>query len=325
MLVKDNEVTKYLELYHAGKIKKGLAIGCELDNYLRFKKGSLNMILGHDNVGKTYWRTWYYLVHAVKNNMKFCIWTGENKAGQIYRNLIKMYAQKDPKDMSLSELYRAKDELGQYFDFVDNKLMYKPDELLDLFKEKDYNCCLIDPYTGLDRDYDHSSNYKFMNNARQWANETGISLDICTHPISASGRAHALYPLKHPWEGHIRNPYKAEAEGGKVFQNRSDDFIVVHRISKHPQMKTYTLIYVDKIRDHETGGNETMIDEPVLCEFNNGYGFKIGGINPLTDKEVKPIEGYEQKPLTPLNDFDRSVEHAKENVEEDDLTDIIPF
>ena len=75
----------------------------------------------------------------------------------------------------------------------------------------------------------------------------------------------------------------------------------------------------------QTGGKETMIDDPVLCEFNNGYGFKIDGINPLTDKEVKPVEGYEAKPLTPKTDFDRTVEHAREQSELDDLNENIPF
>ena len=43
--------TQYLLDYKHGKIKKGYSIGCDLDNYLRFKRKQLNIILGHDNVG----------------------------------------------------------------------------------------------------------------------------------------------------------------------------------------------------------------------------------------------------------------------------------
>ena len=72
MLVNQNEIQQYLEDFHAGRIKQGLGIGCQLDDYLRFKPGSFNIILGHDNVGKTYWRTWYYLVLSVLYAQGLC-------------------------------------------------------------------------------------------------------------------------------------------------------------------------------------------------------------------------------------------------------------
>ena len=290
MLVNNKEITTYLEDFHSGRIKKGLGIGCALDEYLRFKKGSFNIILGHDNVGKTYWRTWYYLVLGVKHGLKFCIWTGENKAGQIMRNLIQIYSGKRLKDLSLAEVYRYEQEVGQIFSFVDNSKFYKYKELLSIFSDDDYSGCLIDPYTGLDRGYNHSDNYDFLNTSRQWSNETGVTLDVCTHPVSSSGRAQAMYPKDHEWEGHLRSPYKADTEGGKPFQNRCDDFIILHRLTKHSTMKYYTLVSVDKVRDHETGGQETEFDKFIMCEFNNGLGFRIDGINPLTDKPVEKKE-----------------------------------
>ena len=54
------DVTKYLLDYKHGKIKKGLGIDCPLDDSLRFKPKQLNIILGHDNVGKTYFINWYF-------------------------------------------------------------------------------------------------------------------------------------------------------------------------------------------------------------------------------------------------------------------------
>lgn len=307
MLVREDNISKYLEDYNSGRIKKGLKIDCDLDDYLRFKKGSFNMILGHDNTGKTYWRCWYYLVLAVKHNLRFCIWTGENKAGQIVRNLIKIYTGEDPQKMTLTELYRYQQELSQWFDFVDNSNLYKYNELLDIFGEGDYASCLIDPYTGLDRDYTHSANYQFLNDTRQWVNQTGISIDVCTHPVSSAGRGGAVYPKGHEWEGHIRNPFKSDTEGGKPFANRCDDFFVCHRLPSSPTMKTYTLIYVEKVKDVETGGQITEFDTPLLLDFNNGYGFKINGVNPLTDKNIKPKEGYQPKKLIPSTEFDEEI------------------
>ena len=57
MLVKKGSELTYLENYRKGKIKAGLGIGNNLDNYLRLKQAQLNIILGHDNVEKTCNRT----------------------------------------------------------------------------------------------------------------------------------------------------------------------------------------------------------------------------------------------------------------------------
>lgn len=281
MITEQSKISEYLLAFHEGRIAQGKEIGCDLDDFIRFKHGTFNMILGHDNVGKTYWRVWYYLCLSVKYGYKWCIWTGENKAGQIVRNLIQLYVGKPFKQLELSEVYRLEQEISQWFEFVDNSKLWKYKDLLDVFGSEDYTGCLIDPYTGLDRKFGHSDNYEFLNATRQWVNQHNVTIDVCTHPSTASGRIGAIYPKGHDWEGHIRNPFKADTEGGKPFGNRCDDFITVHRLTKHPTMKTYTLVYVDKVKDHETGGNTTDFEVPIMCEFNNGLGFKIGGVDPL--------------------------------------------
>ena len=325
MLTNNNEISSYLSDFHSGKITKGLGIGCELDTYLRWKQGNFNIILGHDNTGKTYWRTWYYLCLAVKYNFKFCIWTGENKAGQVVRDLIQWYTGKRLKDLTTQELERYKLEVLQWFDFVDNSKLYKYDELLKVFSDKDYKGCLIDPYTGLDRGYTHADNYDFLNQTRQWTNEKQVTIDVCTHPISASGRSQGMYPKGHEWEGYLRSPYKADTEGGKPFQNRCDDFIIIHRLTKHPTMKYYTLVSIDKVKDMETGGEQTEYDKPIFCEFNNGLGFKVEGINPLKEDYKEPT-GNQQDFLR-----NKAIEKARKDVDEEELfkkdidSDSIPF
>lgn len=299
MLANKSDIDKYLSDFHAGRISKGLGLGCDLDKYLRFKDGSFNMILGHDNVGKTYWRCWYYLCLSVQYNYKWCIWTGENKAGQVVRDLIQQHSGRPFKELSISEVYRYKDEVLQWFTFVDNKKLHKYQDLLNIFESVECNGCLIDPYTGLDRKFGHSDNYEFLNTTRQWVNRTGKTIDVCSHPSTQSGRAGALYPQGHEWEGHLRRPMKADIEGGKPFGNRIDDFITLHRLTSHPDMKWYTQVYIDKVKDVETGGEQTMLDEPIMCEFNRGLGFTINAVNPLTPDKI-----LTDKPL-PLNvEFD---------------------
>jgi hypothetical protein len=114
-----------------------------------------------------------------------------------------------------------------------------------------------------------------------------MTIYINTHPNSESGRSGNLYADGHMWKGHLKPPLKDHVEGGKAFLNRCDDMFVIHRLIKHETMKYYTMVNVEKIKDMDTGGMHTRLDEPVLCEFNNGLGFKINSVDPI--RNTKPI------------------------------------
>lgn len=292
------DAIKYLIDYRNGKIKKGLGIDCILDDHLRFKRKQLNIILGHDNVGKTYWINWYFLTLAVKHQLRFCIWSGENQKGQILRDMIQMYVGQKFTEIDEQKIISTATYLEQYFEFLPNDKLYKPTELLKLFEESECDVALIDPFTGLDRQMTFEGNYTFLNEARQFVNRTGITIYINTHPNSESGRSGNLYPDHHEWKGSLKPPLKDHIEGGKAFTNRCDDMFVIHRLLKHETMKYMTMINVEKIKDTDTGGQLTRLNEPILCEYNNGLGFKVGGVDPLrfnpsaTFPATKPISQY---------------------------------
>ena len=281
---------EYLLDVHAGKIQQGLAIGCELDNYLRYKTGNLNLILGHDNVGKSYFINWYFLTLAIKHKIRFCVWSGENNTGQILRDLITIYSGRKFTELTTTEIQVYANRLESYFEFVDNTKMYTPEDLFKIFEESDANACLIDPYTGLDRKMNYEGNYEFLNKARHFCNNTKKALYINTHPTSESGRAGNLYPDSHEWGGHLKAPLKDHIEGGKAFLNRCDNMFIIHRLVKHKTMRLYTMVSVEKIKDRDTGGQLTELNLPVLCEYNYGNGFVIAGVDPLNAHRAKPIE-----------------------------------
>jgi hypothetical protein len=280
MITKQGDTIQYLLDYKDGKIKEGLGLNCELDSYLRFKKKQLNIILGHDNVGKTYWINWYFLVLALKHGLKFCIWSGENQKGQILRDLIQMYSGESFRNLTNQQIQSYLGYLEQFFYFVDNSKLYKPLELLEIFEKSECQVALIDPFTGLDREMSYEGNYIFMNKAREFVNRTGMTIYINTHPNTESGRNSNLY-VDGEFKGHLRPPLKDHIEGGKAFLNRCDDMFVIHRLIKHETMKYVTMINVEKIKDTETGGKVTGLNEPVMCEFNRGLGFTIYGNNPI--------------------------------------------
>lgn len=283
MILKKGTTINYLYDYKDGKIKQGLGIGCDLDNWLRFKYGTFNLLVGHDNVGKTYWSSWYQLCLSMRHGVKWCIWSGENRAGQLMRDMVQMLAGTDFLDLSHTDIRAYSNRIEQYFDFVDNTELYTPQDLLQIFKESDADACWIDPFTGLDRSMAYSDNYKFLNDCRHFCNTTGKTLYINSHPITETGRASHQYPKGHQWEGHLRPCRKSDCEGGKPFCNRTDDIYVLHRLCSHKEMRFYTMVTVEKVRDRETGGQQTFHDEPILFEYNFGNGFKCNGADPLKE------------------------------------------
>jgi len=276
MIHEKNSALQYLYDYKNGKIKMGLDTGTRLDKFLRFKYSQLNIILGHDNVGKTYWIMWYFLVLSVKHNIKFCIWSGENKHGQLLRDMMQMLSGKKVTDLRNTEIITLLGFLESRFTFVDNIKLYKPAELLQIFADTDCDVGLIDPYTGLDRGMKWEDNYRFLNEARQFCNKTGKTIYINSHPNTESGRTGMLYPKGSDFEGHLMPPLKDHIEGGKAFLNRCDDMLVIHRLIKHEEMKYITMVNVEKVKDMETGGSITGKDDSVLFNWNSGFGFTVG-------------------------------------------------
>lgn len=276
-----SNITKYLMDYHDGKIVMGLEIGLpRLDQHLRAKKGQLTIVNGLDNTGKTIWMLWYFLCLSVKHNVKWCIYSGENKAGQLVRQLIQFYTGAYIEDMELSQVFHYEQIISQWFTFVDNNKFYKSSDLFKIFTQTDCFGCLIDPYTGLDREYTHAGNYDFLNESRHFCNSTGKALYVNTHVVSEAARF--KYPNGHEYEGYPYPPSKSQSEGGQPFANRTDDFITIHRLNGHPTRHFLTEIYVRKIKDTETGGKVNAIDDPILFDYNKGLGFTNGFQNILS-------------------------------------------
>ncbi len=283
MILSKGTTLPYLYDYRDGKIKQGLEIGCEFDNWYRYKQGSLDCIVGHDNVGKTFFSTFYQLALSLKHGIKWCIWSGENQAGQLVRDMVQMLAGTSFLDLSHEEIRRHQTTIEQYFDFIDNRKQYKPHDLLKIFEDSDANACWIDPITGLDRSMAYADSYKFLNDCRHFCNSTGKSLYINTHPVTESGRSSNQYPQGHNWAGMLKAPRKSDIEGGKMYANRVDQILVLHRLVSHKEMQFYTMATVEKVRDKETGGKPTFHEEPILFEYNFGNGFLCNGVDILKE------------------------------------------
>ena len=285
MIIDDKKNLDYLYNYHDGKIEQGLKIGCILDNHLRFKRGSFVMVNGLDNVGKTRWILWYFLCLTTKHKLKWLIWSGENNAGQLIRDIIEMSEGEKLKEISKNKINRYYNRISQYFKFIDNSRQYNHRELLEIFKKSDADGFLVDPFTGLNHDRrinQFDRNYQFCNDVREFCNKYKKTIYVNTHPQTEAARR--VYPQGHVLVGYTQIPKKSDTEGGQSFANRADDFITIHRMVNHPRLFYMTEIHVRKVKDTESGGSPTFYDMPMSFDFNNGLGFTIGGINALKTK-----------------------------------------
>tara|TARA_R100000655_G_scaffold101765_1_gene147191 strand:- start:130 stop:987 length:858 start_codon:yes stop_codon:yes gene_type:complete len=285
MIISKDEQLEYLYAFKDGKIKRGLEIGNELDNWYVHKRGTFTVVVGLDNVGKTNFLLWYFLCLSVKHKIKWCIWSGENSAGQLTRDLIQMYAQTKIADLTKSKIQEYNNEISKWFTFVSNKKMYNHKELLKIFKESNCNAGVIDPFTGLNHDRrvnQYERNYLICNDIREFCNTTKKAIYLMTHPMTEAARR--VYPPNHEFSGYIQPPRKSDVEGGQVFANRCDSFLSIHRFINSPENWMTTQVRVEKIKDKETGGTPTLTD-CLSFDYNYGLGFTIGGINVLKQKQ----------------------------------------
>ena len=52
-------------------------------------------------------------------------------------------------------------------------------------------------------------------------------------------------------------------------------------------MKYCTWVNVEKVKDMDTGGKHTALNDPIMFDFNSGLGFKVNGVDPLFNVRPK--------------------------------------
>ena len=83
----------------------------------------------------------------------------------------------------------------------------------------------------------------------------------------------------------------ASVEGGGKWSNRADDVICIHRYVSHPSDWMYSLLYVLKVKENETGGRPTPFEEPIKLRMKkSNVGFTFLGNDLLLDTSIKTID-----------------------------------
>lgn len=289
MLINYESVLSKLNDVREGRIKEGLRLGIpDIDEYIRFKPSNFNIILGHANVGKTSIILFLMLSYSIKHNLRWLVYSSENEPHSIIRKLVEYLAQKPINKIDEAEFRQHTDYIHKHFKIIDPSKMYSYRDLIELAtsikRAWDYHGLLIDPYNSLVKDPTilkavggHEYDYQACTEMRIFCKKNNISIWLNTHANTEATRKlhrHGEY------EGHPQPPWAADVEGGSKFVNRADDFIVCHRYVQHRTDFMITHLHIRKVKEIETGGRPTPIDEGIqLRSIVNNVGFSINDKN----------------------------------------------
>lgn len=303
MLINYEKVTEHLNKIRNGEIKEGLTLGFpEIDEYFRFKPKNFNVILGHANTGKTTIVLFLMLAYSLKHKIKWLVFSSENEAYSIIRKLIEFLEQKTIDEISAKQFEKHNRFISDHFKIIDSTKMYSYRELLELctsIKQAwHFDGLLIDPYNSLIKDPKlitsvggHEYDYQATTELRIFAKKHSVAVWLTTHANTAALRW--THRVDHPYAGYPMPPNAADVEGGGKFVNRADDFLVCHRYIQHPLEFMYSLLHVRKVKEVESGGRPTSIDDPIrLKALRNNVGFSLDGlsvIKKIIDTERLPF------------------------------------
>lgn len=286
----------YLYKVKKGQIAQGLKLGVfDLDEYVRFKRGEFNIIIGHANVGKTTVALYLMLLYTMKHNLKWWVFSIENSRNSLFRKLIEFYSCKPIQLMNEFEIEQAYIFINAHFAIADAEKLYSYKDIIDSIRigydiDK-FDGCLIDPYNALVKDSSllrsigaHEYDYQVASEFRLLCKEKNLTLYLNCHCVTDALRK--VHHQNHEYAGLPMAPNLADVEGGGKWGNRADNAYTFHRYVSHSHDWMISEIHVRKVKETETGGRPTAHDNPIKMKMiKNNCGFEIRGENPIQSPE----------------------------------------
>jgi len=287
-----NLLTSQLMDVKHDRIPQGLGLGLqEIDEHIRFKRGSFDVVVGHANTGKTTVVMYLMTALSIKHGLKWLIWSSENTGYSIARKVVEFKTGKTLQQLSEREITETMVWVNEHFKIMDVQKLYTAYDLINEAKaikaEWNFDGMLIDPYNSLVKDRTllrsvggHEYDYQIASEMRLFCKENDVSVWLNAHAVTESLRR--VYPKDHEYAGLPMPPNMADVEGGGKWGNRADQVYTIHRMTQHKTLWMISEIHVRKVKETESGGRPTGIDSPVCLRMTNGAcGFTHGGIDPI--------------------------------------------
>jgi hypothetical protein len=274
----------WLDLVFANKVPQGYGMGSKtFDDHFRLKRKTLVGVFGMDNVGKTTFYLFMIMCYAKKHGLKFLILARENESASVRQSLIELFLGKYAYQCTEEEQKQAVKFCYKFFDIIKLDVNVNKENIFDIldkaYADNSYFACFIDPYNAVQHEQSPKSNYEFLDSLRRYQNKMNTSFHISMH-ISTEKARNYVYSANDKLTnfegfetevvGQNKVPRKNHVEGGQPIANKLDDIIVVHRIYKVDELKNYTLISIEKVKETRTGGTTTY-EKPIMFKKELGY------------------------------------------------------
>ena len=269
----DDEDFRWIDDYANGKIPVGLDTGDpEMDKYFRYKKEFL-IVNGHSNVGKTTMALYLMINASIRHGWKWVVYSSENRTASLKMSLIQFALNKNISSMNHMERKKAYEWVGEHFTVISNKQVYSYADIIvfleKIMKQQEVDAVFVDPYNSLKLDMANSSigvhdyHYEAASEFLTFSTANNVAVWLNMHAVTEAQRRKGD-------DGLPVAPYAEDTEGGGKFVNRADCFITIHRKVQHPipSERKVTEFHVRKVRDVETGGEPTPLEDPIRFEMN---------------------------------------------------------
>ena len=269
----DDEDFRWIDDFSQGKIEIGLDTGdTKLDDYFRYKKEFVIMN-GHSNVGKT--TTALYLIAnaAIRHDWKWVIYSSENRTASVKMQLMQFAADRKVGDMTYAQRRQAYRWVQDHFTIINNNQVYSYSDIIvfmeKVMRQQHVDAIFVDPYNSLKLDMKnsgigvHDYHYEAASEFLTFSTANNVAVWLNMHAVTEAQRRKGD-------DGLPIAPYAEDTEGGGKFVNRADCFITIHRKVQSPDhnIRKMSEFHVRKVREVETGGQPTPLDEPYRLLMN---------------------------------------------------------
>lgn len=271
----DDDDYGWINDYAMGNIEVGLDTGNDLlDRYFRYKKEFV-IINGISNVGKTTLALYLMVNSSVRHNWKWIVYSSENRTAALKMKLMEFLVDVPVKQMDNDMRKYAFNWVNEHFKVISNANVYSYYDLI-LFAEKlvkhegGYDGFFVDPYNSLRIDIgqhskinSHEYHYEAASEFLTFSNNMNMAVWLNMHAVTEAQRRKGE-------DGLPKAPYAEDTEGGGKFVNRADSFLTFHRKVQSPeeQVRRTMEFHCRKVRDTETGGHPTPLDDPFRFIMN---------------------------------------------------------
>ena len=308
----DDEDFRWIDDYSQGKIQLGLDTGdVNLDDHFRYKKEFV-IINGHSNVGKTTTALYMMVNSAIRHGWKWVIYSSENRTASVKMTLMQFAMDTVVGNMNYAQRKQAYKWVQEHFTIINNNQVYSYSDII-LFMEKvmrqqKVDAVFVDPYNSLKLDMKnsgigvHDYHYEAASEFLTFSKAHDVAVWLNMHAVTEAQRR------KGP-DGLPVAPYAEDTEGGGKFVNRADCFLTLHRKvqSSDHMIRKLSELHVRKVREVETGGSPTPLEDPYCLVMNvshTGFTTRVG-----QRALFQPINLKSEKSL-PIN-FSFSLESQK--------------